>query len=222
MIEPVKLHVTGKSKYGKSYFNKNVLLPELAKHKPVIVFDRKGEYAGPRAKDVPEKWPQFDSVFKFFEFLESKKGKIKPGVYVITCRSDSDWLYGFSFFNALADSQLPGGIPVTLVIEEAHQLLQANDFSKAKEILIQLARHGRHENLGLVLISQRTLDVITDIRSQLDGYISFYQALQADVDALKKNGHLEAEKILDLKKREYVSFGEIPEHLKAIKKGALI
>lgn len=218
--ESVRLHVTGKTEYGKSFFVKNTLLPLLAKFKPVIVFDRKGEYGGPRAKDLPKaakKWQNFGSIYGFFGWLEKNKGRLEKNVYVITCRSDQDYLRGFSFFNTLADSHLKNGIPVTLVVEEAHDLLQSKDFRKTKDILVQLARHGRHEYLGLVLISQRTKDIPTDIRSQLTGYLSFHQALSYDIEALVSDGYPEAEKLLDLKPREYLSFGEIPKHLNKIK-----
>ena len=51
------------------------MLPELAKYKPVIVFDRKGEYAGPRAKDVPEDWAHYGSIYAFFGALEGRGGE---------------------------------------------------------------------------------------------------------------------------------------------------
>lgn len=221
MKSSIRLHVTGKTEYGKSYWVKNTLLPLFKKFKPTIVFDRKGEYGGKRAKDVPEKWQTFEGFNDFWDEMRSRGGQMKKDVYVITCKSDQDYLKGFAKLYRMTNDNLKTGVPLSIVIDEAHDLLQSRDFTDTKRILVQLARHGRHEGLGITLISQRTLDVPTDIRSQLTGYVSFYQALNNDIEALKKDGYPEAEKLLALDKFEYLSFGEIPKHLNKIEQKAV-
>ena len=63
--------VAGVTGQGKSYFIKNTLIPELdSGQKPVIVFDRMGEYAGSRATDVPESWPNYHGATEFFHAIE--------------------------------------------------------------------------------------------------------------------------------------------------------
>jgi len=212
----IRLGVLGKSGNGKSYYTKNTLIPELVRFKPVIIFDRKGEYAGSRAKDIPAglKWNAYESIF---DFLAKNSSEIKKEVHVIKCRRNSDYYYGLKFFFTLSDAQLKGGLPVSIILEEAHTLLKAPDFKEQKRWLIELARHGRHEYLDLILISQRTLDIPTDVRSQISAWISFHQALENDIQALVSLGHPEAEKILDLEARKHISFGEIPNNLKKIK-----
>jgi len=126
--DSITLHVMGKTRTGKSYWVKNTLLPELRKHKPVIVFDRKAEYAGKYAKDIPkgENWLKFESIFHFFDEVKQMKCKLEKRVYVITCTDDRDYTEGVHFFNELQKHKKP----ITLVFEEASDLLKSPDFSE--------------------------------------------------------------------------------------------
>lgn len=218
MSEHFKTHITGISGYGKSYFTKNVFIPAVSKHKPTIIFDRKGEYGGPGAKDIPKKWKAFNGFNDFMEALRTPKDSGGLGMiiddepYVIVCREDADYTDGIRFFHALSQ-------PVILVFEEVHDLLNDPDYAEAKKRIIKIARHGRHEGIDIALISQRSGDVSTDIRSQFTSFITFRQTLESDVLLLKQTGCPDYRKIVELEKENYLSWGEIPKQLnKALKK----
>ena len=66
MMEGFRMMVSGITRNGKSYWVKKNLIPVLASRKPVVIFDRKGEYAGEYARDANKSWKGFDSVFHFF------------------------------------------------------------------------------------------------------------------------------------------------------------
>jgi hypothetical protein len=216
-VEPFRIGIFGNSGYGKSWFTKNELIPVLAKYKPVIIFDRKGEYGGPARKDVPKKWKAFNGFKSFVQALIAKEklnGILEPEPYVIVCSNDSDYIKGVKFFHEFK-------LPVTLIFEEAHDILKHPDFKETKRRVIQIARHGRHENLDIALISQRAMDIPPDVRSQFNGFITFRQMLKSDIDILKQGGAPDPDKIFALIKAEFICFGEIPEHIKKIKKKGL-
>ena len=213
-VEPFRIGIFGNSGYGKSYFVKNKLIPLLAKYKPVIIFDRKGEYGGPGRKDTPKKWKAFNGFKGFIQALinpEKLNGVLNPEPYVIVCSKDDDYIKGVKFFHEFK-------IPVTLILEEAHDILKHPDFKETKRRVIQIARHGRHENLDIALISQRGMDIPPDVRSQFNGFISFRMMLKSDVDILKQAGAPDPEKIPLLDKKKFVIFGEIPKHFKQLTK----
>src|SRR6056297_2505122 len=94
-VEPFRMGIFGSSGYGKSYFTKNVLIPLLAKYKPVIIFDRKGEYGGPGRNDVPAKWKAFKGFKGFITALLDKNklnGRLTCEPYVIVCSQDQDYI----------------------------------------------------------------------------------------------------------------------------------
>jgi hypothetical protein len=211
-VEPFRMGIFGSSGFGKSYFIKNRLIPLLAKFKPVIIFDRKGEYGGPLAKDVPQKWKAFRGFKGFLKALQDPKllnYKLKAEPYVIVCSSDSDYIQGIKFFHEM-------GNPVSLILEEVYDLLKHPDFKETKNRIIQLARHGRHEKIDIALISQRGMDLHPDVRSQLNSFITFRQMLKSDVDMLKEAGAPDPDLIFDLDKRNYLIFGEVPTHIKEL------
>ena len=210
MVEPFRMGVYGGSGFGKSWFVKNKFIPLLAKYKPVIIFDRKGEYGGPHRKDTPGKWKAFRGFDGFLKALQDPKllnYQLKNEPYVIVCSSDRDYIQGIKFFHEISR-------PVSLILEEAYDLIKHPDFKKTKRRIIQIARHGRHEGIDIALISQRPTDIEPDVRSQLNGVITFNQMLKSDVDKLKEHGAPDPDKIFDLKKREYLIFGEVPKHIK--------
>lgn len=204
-LEGFRTLVAGISGMGKSYFVKKVLIPILVKFKPVIIFDRKEEYAGRFAKDHDKSWNGYSGIVDFFRTIQQQK-RITKQVHVINCQEDSDYISGLQFFLHLK-------APVTLVLDEAHDLFLDKNFYDAKASLVKMVRYGRSYGVDIVLISQRTKDIPPDIRSQFLGAISFKQTHQDDVKALSERGWNEAEKILDLKPRSYQLFGELPKHI---------
>lgn len=208
MNERLLTQVAGISGMGKSYWVKNELIQKIKEYQPVIIFDKMNEYAGAGAKDVPEKWNNYQSIHDFLSKLTS--GGTLKGVHVIQCRSINDYDCGIRFFDSL-------GMPVALVLDEAHFIFDEKKLSHLADTIKNLARFGRHKGISLVLISQRIKDIPTDVRSQFTGLISFRQNEPADVDTLKKKGWKDVEKILALKEREYLIFGELPKGFKKTK-----
>jgi hypothetical protein len=201
--------VAGVSGTGKSYFIKNTLLPELNKaDKPVIVFDRMGEYAGAKATDVPKKWNNYAGAIDFFNAIQANEGYLTKDIHVIQCESDRDYIQGLEFFHQLRQ-------PVSLVVDEAHDLYASPDFKTASRALTNVVRYGRKFGIDVIFITQRTMDVPPDVRSQFQGnVISFKQTLQNDIEALNKMGIEQADKVLDLDHQEYHIFGELPKRIK--------
>jgi len=201
--------IAGITGTGKSYFVKNKFLPQMDNgKKPVIIFDRMGEYAGKTAKDVPKKWANYNGYEDFLDSILENDGYLKNEIHVIQCEKDSDYTTVINIFHKLKK-------PVSLVIDEAHDLFSAPEFKPVARKIINVCRYGRKFKMDLVLITQRTLDVPPDVRSQFQGnVISFKQSLQNDVEALEKMGCEGANKVLDLDKRNYHVFGELPKRIK--------
>lgn len=198
--------IAGISGMGKSFYTKKTFIPLLAKFKPVIIFDRKGEYAGKHAVDHDPAWGSYHGTVDFFTVLGNGNGMLKNGVHIINCTSDKDYISGFIFFLRLKE-------PVSLVLDEAHDIFLDKDFYQAKIALVKMVRYGRSYGVDVILISQRTKDIPPDIRSQFLGAISFKQSHQDDVKALDERGWLEADKVLNLGKTQYLVFGEFPDHI---------
>lgn len=201
--------LAGISGMGKSYYAKKTLIPQLVKFKPVIIFDRKEEYAGRFARDHNPDWRGFDGIEDFFKHLQDEDRKLLKDVYVINCQSDEDYINGLQFFKHLNK-------PVSLVLDEAHDLFLDKDFYDAQKYLVKLVRYGRSAGIDIVIISQRTYDIPPNIRSQFLGAISFKQNHEDDVKALDKKGWANAENVLHLDKKEYEILGEFPDHIESI------
>lgn len=197
-IKTVRTLIAGISGMGKSWFVKNRLIPELAKSAPVIIFDRKDEY---EAKG----WKRHANIYAFLHSLRGNK-KLK-GVHVIVCNSDDDYNRGLVFFQVLNK-------PVSLILDEAHDIFLDRDFYNAKKNLVKMVRYGRSAGISVILISQRTKDIPPDIRSQFLGCISFKQTHQDDIKALDERGWANAKKVLDLNPRQYEILGEFDFQLK--------
>lgn len=204
-MDGTRLAVIGKSGYGKSYWTKKTLIPILVKFKPVIIFDRKGEYAGKKAVDSNPDWIALNGFAGFFERVNISGG-IEKKVYVIKCDHEKDYINGFSFFQRLS-------APVSIIIEEAHDIYKAKDFFAAKEPLLRMVRWGRSEGVDIIPVTQRTMDMPPDIRSQITAWIVFHQNHDDDVKELSKSGYTEAESVKTLEKTEFIHFGEMPKHI---------
>ena len=211
MNERILSMLNGVSGYGKSYFAKNKLIPVLAKIAPVIIFDKNSEYAGKNKKDVPKNagWKSYSSIFSFLK--KNADSQSFGGVHVIECTHTHDYTHGINFFYALK-------LPVTLIIDEGHFIFDEPELKNLAAVIKNIARFGRHSGLGLVMISQRSMDIPPDVRSQFDSVISFHQTEPADVQHLKKRGFKDAEKILEFDRRKYQIFGDMNESLKKMLK----
>lgn len=216
MTERLSAIVNGKTETGKSYLVKNEIIPNLAKQAPVIVFDRKAEYAGVYAKDVPETWQKHNGIFAFFNTLEGENQGLS-GVNVIKCTKDDDYIYGLTFVRELADRYHKSP---AVVLDEAHDIFLVREFYSAKKATVQLSRYGSHANIDLVFISQRTLDLPKDFRTQFDTVISFYQGDRGSISAIQEITSCDidkAEKITKLNDREFITFGKVPYKVKSLK-----
>lgn len=207
-IEGERLGIIGKSGYGKSYLTKKKIIPELVKYKPVVIIDPKPDYFGRAAKDHSESWLGFYGFIEFAKHVINKQ-KIEKKVYVICPKSGTDVK---GIINLIWDAQ----IPVSLLIDEAHNLKSKDWKDEALTPLFRTAREGRSKGIDLILISQRLTDLEPDIRSQLDGIISFYQNHPNDVKALELIDYQAGNKVNSLDKREYVKNDLIPARLKNI------
>lgn len=198
--------VAGRSGYGKSYFCKQTLIPAMVKHRPVVVFDRKLEYAGPRSIDADPSWKGYQGIEGFFNHIE-KTGFITQDVHVIACRKERDYIAGLRLFEQLQ-------APITIMIDEAHDVYKDPDFFAAKKHLLKMVRWGRSFGIDVVIITQRTYDIPPDLRSQLTGLITFSQIHEDDIRAISKMGYTQTDEIQALEKREKLILGDIPERIK--------
>jgi len=181
------------------------MLKELEKEKPVIIFDRTGEYVS--GSDMPDcDYTTHRSTVDFYETIEQEMDGVIDGIHVIRCTKDQDYKLGLGFFKALQQ-------PVIIALDEAHDLFLAKELAPAKEALTQITRYGGMHGIDLIFISQRTKDLPPDIRSQFTGVISFKQSFEGDVKALKSIDPEKAENVLDLDKREFEVLGDVPKQL---------
>lgn len=204
-IEGSRGLVAGKTRQGKSYFNKKVLIPAFAKFKPVVVLDRKHEYGGRNSVDHDKSWKVFFSGKEFFQDA-MKQGKIS-GVNVITCNNVTDYNIVLNFCQRLER-------PLTLIIDEAHDIFLSKEFYPAKAAAVKIARFGAAFGLDYIMITQRSKDVPPDIRTQFDWLISFYQGSKKDVQAIEEMNFDNPESVRNLEKREKILFDYLPEHIK--------
>lgn len=205
VIEGTQGMVAGKKRQGKSYFVKKTLIPLLAKKKPVIILDRKHEYGGRNAVDFDKSWKVWDSGIQFIKHVVDEK-RISD-VNVVLCSTDKDYNTVIPFIKELER-------PVSLIIDEAHDIYLSRDFADAKNNAVRLSRYGATFGVDTIWISQRTKDVPTDIRYQFDWLISFRQGSKADTEAIDEMGFENGESVRDLKEREKVLFSYLPDFLK--------
>lgn len=198
--------IAGQTRMGKSYFTKKVFIPALEKFKPVVVLDRQEEYRGRHQVDHNKSWKHCRGFDGFLKALFESEG-ILSGVNVITCNSDIDYIKSLQFIKELQR-------PVSLVIDEAHDIFLDRDLYEAKKPFVKLIRYGAKFGIDVIIITQRTYDVIPDIRSQFEWLISFHQKHEDDIKAISSFGWDDSEAVRDLEEREFEIFGTIPEHLK--------
>lgn len=207
ILEGFHTIVAGITRHGKSYYVKKTLIPLLQEFKPVIVFDRKLEYAGKTAVDASKKWIPFQGIDDFFNSLK-KIGYLDNEVYVIQTFSDRDYIAGLNFFEQLK-------APVSIILDEAHDIFLDPDFYQAKTSLIKLVRYGAGHGIDTIMVTQRTMDIPPNIRSQFNSAISFKQTHEDDRKVLDKMGFKDVDEVLKLDKQKYKIFGkeEFPDHI---------
>lgn len=205
VIEGFRTLIAGISRMGKSFYVKKEVIPELVNFKPVIIFDRKQEYSGNFTRDADPAWIGYDGANHFFKSLD-EAGVVSKKVHVIKCSNDVDYIAPLRFFIKLRK-------PVSLVIDEGHDIFLDKDLYQAKSSVVKAVRYGASEGIDVIFISQRTYDMPPDIRSQFEGIISFKQRHPDDVKAVDGMGFTGADKLLDLERRQKIVFGDFPEHL---------
>lgn len=198
--------IIGITGMGKSFWVKQKLINAIAKHQPVLIFDKESEYGGENAKDIPKgyKWKNYNSIHSFM--VDVHQTKSVEGVNVISCNNISDFDYGIKLVYAME-------LPVCVMLEEAHFIFDEKELSQVQAILKNIARFGRKKSMSLALITQRFMDIPKDIRTQLRGVVSFHQNDSADIDSLKRFDSKAPEKILAFKPREFEIFGELPKQI---------
>jgi len=207
LYEGFSTHITGITGNGKSYWTKKKLIPLLVKFKPVIIFDYKGEYAGPRAIDHNPSWNSYKD-FDDFLFKSVKRKKITKQVHVIYSRNNEDYIKGLQFLEWKRAQ-------VSIILDEAQFIFKDNNLSDARTPLVKLVRAGRSDGTDVIMISQRVMDMPPDIRSQFTKRITFFQQHSADIYVMyNDNGFLNAEQARELDKTEYMILGSFPDHLK--------
>lgn len=184
--------VAGKTGYGKSYFVKNTIIPELDR---VIIFDLLSEY---------NKENDFNNLgFIYFYDINSFQSYIAEHysddtLQIIITLEDSE-SYEFALqLSIMLDN-------VTIVIEEIANFTSAHSNSPELEKLI---RFGRHKSISLVGITQRFSDVSLLLRDNLDNLIVFNLTAPNDINYLSHISYIgdRAEDITKLTRKEYLIF----------------
>jgi len=205
-LEGFSTQVSGVTRHGKSYWVKKKFIPLLVQFKPVIIFDYKGEYAGPRAKDAYPSWNYYENIYEFGDELV-KVGGFKQEVHVIRCWDDKDYNIGLSVLEHEKAQ-------VSIILDEAQFIFDDSDLSVAAKKLKTLVRAGAGEGVDVIFVAQSVMDIHPKIRGQFIRRITFRLNHSSDIEVMKKdNGFPDAEKALDLDKREYLIFGKFPDHI---------
>jgi len=193
--------VNGMTDQGKSYFNKNYLIPKIKKHRPVIVLDVVGEYDG----------QQFTS-FEKFERLVLDRGSYPSGVSVIKFDKERTAKKIIKFIRH-------NETPVCFVIEEAHMLFDILD-SKTKTKLQEICYLGAHHGFSVILSTQQPKSLSKSVRTQADFIVSFKQTEPADLNYLRKKSGSNKdcrEIVASLQKKQFYCIGKRPKGFDEIK-----
>jgi DNA helicase HerA-like ATPase len=85
------------------------------------------------------------------------------------------------FLGAIWTTAAARRIPMTLVIEEAHNWIPQRKATAVSDVLVSIATEGRKRGLGLVMVSQRSARLNKDVLSQADIYFLHRVRHPADV-----------------------------------------
>lgn len=179
--------ITGKTGRGKSYLTEKWISQEVAKEMPVIIADSMAEY---------KKGEKYDS-FNHFYMQCSKNNGLKKAVHIVPIKSDSEAkkLFAFSRY---------AGVQHCLIVEEASKYCSPYQIDN---YLNDLVRYGRHWGVSLVFSAQRFAQLNKIVTSQTDSFITFQQTEKNDLNAISDFFNA-TDKIRDLKKKEFVAFGD--------------
>jgi len=155
--------VIGRRGSGKTYLVKNHILPELPRY---IVFDQNNEFA-----DMPNA-SRADTLEDLEDFLEVGDNIIIPA------KSD----IGFEELCFILNESVSN---YYLVVDEFHMLYQnyqefTSKYAQFKKIVLT----GRHDSLGLVIITQRPSDLPPYLLSQCTILYIFNVYLKKDLVSL--------------------------------------
>lgn len=181
--------VTGKTGRGKTFLIMNYLAKMAAKKQPVLIADSMNEYQGGKT---------FENMLSF---LDHVKAEGFSGVNIVRLKSDLEALKCFAFSRFSAVKHL-------LIVEEASKYCSPHTID---ENLKALVSYGRHWGVSLVFCAQRFAQLNKIITSQSDFFISFQQTEQNDLKQIS-NFLNTYEKIRELEKREFMTFGDVPEN----------
>lgn len=169
VIEPGKrVSVVGHTGFGKSWWTRHALDDYEG---DMIIYDPEDEYAPGASLDL----------VKGMEAFERARTEERRAVVVIFTepKSRQEMQQDVAILAEFAMEQRD----VLLVIEEAGET--ARRFEVPKE-LWTVARRGRKQGVGLVLISQRITDVDRDLSSQSDAFVVFHLAEHHDQQEAKR------------------------------------
>ena len=178
----LRVFVTGKTGWGKTYFVMHTIFPKLTR---VLVHDRKHRLKGHPTvychtlEDVVNAW---------------QKGKNKI-VYQPYNPSESD-------FDALCHIIFMRGNYV-LIVDEVKSYTQVN---KIPYWLDELYRLGRERNTGVIALSQRPMYVHNTLISESDYIIAFHLELEGDRKKIAETVGKEAMKLGELGKFHYLEY----------------
>lgn len=187
--------VNGISGFGKSYFLKNYLIPELVKHKPVLILDITGEYSELPGAAVYQNFPEF------LQRLTDGGGKLQRRPHVFLWNKNQTAIDLIRFVRFIEK-------PVGLVLEEAHVLFNDSDLSKKiKTPLQEVTFLGRHYEIDSILCTQTPFCLPKNVRTQAQFFVSFRQNEPADLEYLRKKDPAAPDVVKNLSEKEFYSIG---------------
>lgn len=177
--------VIGRKGTGKSYLVKNELIPRLDN---VIILDALNEYNPSEYKSLRN--------YKVFYDLETfliaiHEGNVSKAILKLDNDDDIEtfFLMAFHFSSHY------------LIVEEINKYCSSAYISKG---LTKIIRYGRHKEINVIGITQRSFDLPKIITSQCDIYILFQQHEPRDIEYLEKSTGQDLSKLKNLNQHNHI------------------
>lgn len=173
--------IIGRKRSGKTYLTKNFILPKLRRF---CIYDTINEY-----DDVPA--AKVENMRDFYDMLECKENIRIPRDSKISFAACCETLYHVGGYY--------------LVVDEFHAHYPGfAAFESENHYFKELVLAGRHREAGLVLITQRPKQYPPYVITQADHVFGFYVFSQADARSMEEICGEHYEKLLHLKKYQYL------------------